>query len=417
MDLFDRVKSSRGPLGQWAEVAEGYWIFPKLKGELSNRMEFNDHEVICWSVNNYLGLGNHPEVRKADADAAAEWGLAYPMGSRMMSGNTDLHDQLEGQLAEFIDKEEVVLVNYGYQGIMSAVDCLLTRRDVVVYDAESHACIVDGVRMHLGKRFAYEHNNIASLEKHLQSANRIVEETGGGILVVTEGVFGMRGDQGKLREIVALKEKYQFRLLVDDAHGFGTLGETGSGAGEEQNVQDEIDIYFSTFAKSMASIGAFLGADKEVIDYLKYNMRSQIFAKSLPMPIVQGAIKRLEMLRTMPEFKNKLWENVRALQGGLKERGFNIGDTNSCVTPVYMNGSVEEAMRMVHDLRENYHIFCSIVVYPVIPKGMIILRLIPTAAHTSEDIRESLNAFEAVSSKLKEGAYKKEVAWAELYQR
>ncbi len=417
MDLFDRVKNNRGPLGQWAEVAEGYWIFPKLRGELSNRMEFNGKEVICWSVNNYLGLGNHPEVRKADAEAAADWGLAYPMGSRMMSGNTDLHDELEEQLADFINKEEVVLVNYGYQGIMSAVDCLLTRRDVVVYDAESHACIVDGVRMHLGKRFAFEHNNIESLERHLQSAEKIVQETGGGILVITEGVFGMRGDQGKLREIVALKERYQFRLLVDDAHGFGVLGKTGAGAGEEQNVQDDIDIYFSTFAKSMASIGAFLGADKEVIDYLKYNMRSQIFAKSLPMPIVQGAIKRLEMLRSMPELREKLWENVRALQNGLTERGFTIGETNSCVTPVYMHGSVEEAMRMVHDLRENHRIFCSIVVYPVIPKGMIILRLIPTAAHNLDDIRESLDAFEAVSSKLKSGAYQEEVSWAELYQR
>jgi len=405
MDLFARIHSNKGPLGKWANIAEGYWIFPKLEGELANRMTFNGQEIICWSINNYLGLGNHPEVREADAQAAKDWGLAYPMGSRMMSGNSKLHDELETQLADFVQKESAVLVNFGYQGIMSAIDALLTRRDVVVYDAECHACIVDGVRMHLGKRFAYEHNDIASLEKHLQSATKIAEQNRGGVLVISEGVFGMRGDQGKLREIIALKDKYEFRLLVDDAHGFGTLGETGYGAGEAQGVQDDIDVYFSTFAKSMASIGAFLAGDKDIIEYLKYNMRSQTFAKSVPMPIVVGAMKRLEMLRSNPAHKNKLWENVNALQSGLKARGFDIGVTNSCVTPVYMHGSVEEAMALVYDMRENYRIFCSIVVYPVIPKGMILLRLIPTANHTMEDIEETLNAFSAVSEKLKSGAY------------
>jgi len=407
MDIFDRIRKNPGALGRWADVAEGYWIFPKLKGELGNRMEFNGKEVICWSVNNYLGLGNHPEIREIDGQAAKDWGLAYPMGSRMMSGNTDLHDELERELADFVSKEEAVLVNFGYQGIMSSIDALLGRRDVVVYDSESHACIVDGVRMHLGKRFAYEHNDIESLEKHLKSASKIAEETGGGILVITEGVFGMRGDQGKLREVVALKEKYNFRLMVDDAHGFGTLGTTGAGAGEEQGVQDDIDVYFATFAKSMASIGAFLAGDADIIRYLKYNMRSQIFAKSLPMPFVVSAKKRLQMLREQPEFKNKLWDNVRALQNGLKERGYDIGNTNSCVTPVYMHGSVEEAMNLVYDLRENHRIFCSIVVYPVIPKGMILLRLIPTASHTMEDIALTIDAFDAVSGKLKSGAYQK----------
>ncbi len=418
MDIFDRIRNNPGPLGQWSEIAEGYWIFPKLKGELANRMDFNGQEVICWSVNNYLGLGNHPEVRKADAEAAKEWGLAYPMGSRMMSGNTDLHDVLEEKLAAFEKKEAAVLVNFGYQGIMSAIDALLSPRgrDVVVYDAETHACIVDGVRMYPGKRFAFKHNDIESLEKHLESASKIVEKTGGGILVISEGVFGMRGDQGKLREIVALKEKYKFRFLVDDAHGFGVLGATGAGAGEEQGIQDEIDVYFSTFAKSMASIGAFLAGDADIIRFLKYNMRSQVFAKSVPMPIVQSALTRLELLKDTAH-KDKLWENVNALQNGLKDRGLDIGNTNSCVTPVYMHGSVEEAMRMVHDLRENHRIFCSIVVYPVIPKGMIILRLIPTASHTLQDIDETLDAFEAVSTKLKSGFYQKEVAWEELYQK
>ena len=409
MDLFEKLKNNRGPLGKWADIAEGIWIFPKLEGELSSRMKFKGKEIICWSINNYLGLGNHPAVRAVDTQATKDWGLAYPMGSRMMSGNTDYHDVLEHQLADFIDKEAAVLVNFGYQGIMSAIDALLDRHDVVVYDSESHACIVDGVRMHLGKRFAFEHNNIESLEKCLKRAENLVKDTNGAVLVISEGVFGMRGDQGKLKEIVALKDKYQFRLMVDDAHGFGTLGKTGAGAGEEQGVQDEIDVYFATFAKSMGSVGAFLAGDKDIVQFLKYNMRSQIFAKSLMMPVVIGAIKRLEMLRNDPSHKAKLWENVNALQSGLKSRGLDIGDTNSCVTPVYMHGSVDEAMELVLDMRNNYNIFCSLVVYPVIPKGMMILRLIPTASHTMQDIEETLDAFEAISNKLKSGGYKTSV--------
>lgn len=389
MDIFDKFTKNMGSLGQHTD-AEGYYIFPKLEGELNSRMQFNGREVITWSINNYLGLGNHPEVRKVDAEAAAAWGLAYPMGARAMSGATSEHDALELELAEFVSKESAVLVNFGYQGILSAIDALVSRHDVIVYDSESHACIVDGVRLHSGRRFAFEHNNIASLEKNLKRATNLVEKSGGGILVISEGVFGMRGDQGKLREIVALKDKYQFRLLVDDAHGFGTLGETGAGAGEEQGVQDEIDVYFSTFAKSMASVGAFFAGSKEMIRFLKYNMRSQIFAKSLMMPVVIGARKRLQMLRTMPEFKNKLWENVNYLQSNLKKEGFDIGNTNSCVTPVYLQGGVPEAKAMVYDMRENFGIFTSIVIYPVIPKGMVILRLIPTASHTIKDIDEKI---------------------------
>ncbi len=407
MDLFERLKNNPGPLGQHAD-AEGYYIFPKLEGELAGRMKFNGKECIVWSVNNYLGLGNHPEVRKTDAEAAAKWGLAYPMGSRMMTGNTDLHCELEVELAEFVQKEEAVLVNFGYQGIMSAIDCILSRRDVVVYDAESHACIVDAVRMHLGKRFAYIHNDLGSLETHLKSAEKIVEKTGGGILVISEGVFGMRGDQGKLREIAALKEKYEFRFMIDDAHGFGTLGPNGEGAGVAQGIQDQVDLYFATFAKSMASLGGFLAADAGIIRFLKYNMRSQIFAKSLPMPIVEGVLKRFHMMKADPGLKKQLWNVVNALQSGLKKRGFDIGNTNSCVTPVYMTGGVQEAQNMVYDLRTNYGIFCSIVVYPVIPKGMILLRLIPTGSHTLVDVEETLEAFSAVFDKLKSGAYKLE---------
>ena len=406
-DLFDRIHENKGPLGKWASQAEGYFVFPKLEGPISNRMKFKGKEVITWSVNDYLGLANLPEIRKVDAEAALEYGSAYPMGARMMSGHTDLHEQLEQELATFVDKEAAYLLNFGYQGILSTVDTLVSKDDVIVYDVDAHACIVDGVRLHLGKRFTYQHNNVESLEKNLKWATKVAEQTGGGILVISEGVFGMRGEQGKLKEIAALKKQYNFRFLVDDAHGFGTLGENGKGAGNEQGVQDQIDVYFATFAKSMASTGAFVAADKEIIDYLKYNMRSQMFAKSLQMQLVKGALKRLDMLRTRPDLKAKLWENVDALQNGLKEKGFDIGTTQSCVTPVYLKGSIPEAMALVKDLRENYGIFCSIVVYPVIPKGLILLRLIPTATHTLEDIQITLDAFASIREKLENGTYKR----------
>lgn len=410
MDLFAKIKADRGPIGKYSDFAHGYYAFPKLEGDLDSRMKFQGKEVIVWSVNNYLGLGNHPEVRKADADAAKEWGMAYPMGSRMMSGETKYHEELEQKLASHVQKEKGLLLNFGYQGIMSIVDSLLTRRDVVVYDKDDHACIYDGVRMHIGPRFAFEHNDIVSFKKQMDKATAKAEETGGGILVITEGVFGMRGEQGILKEIIATRDQYEFRLLVDDAHGYGTLGETGAGAGEAQGVQDEIDVYFSTFAKSMAGIGAFAAGDADIIDYLRYNLRSQIYAKSLPMPMVIGALKRYELLRTMPELREKLWHNVHLLQSGLKDAGFDIGNTGACVTPVYMQGTVGEAIALVRDLRENFSIFCSIVVYPVIPKGQMILRLIPTASHTDEDIHLTLEAFKAIRTKLQDGVYAKEGA-------
>ncbi len=406
-DLFERIHENKGPLGKWASQAEGYFVFPKLEGPISNRMKFKGKEVITWSINDYLGLANHPEIRKVDAEAALEYGSAYPMGARMMSGHTEVHEQLENELAAFVDKEAAYLLNFGYQGILSTIDTLVHKDDVIVYDVDAHACIIDGVRLHIGKRFTYKHNDIESLEKNLQRATKVAEQTGGGILVISEGVFGMRGEQGKLKEIAALKKKYNFRFLVDDAHGFGTLGQNGKGAGNEQGIQSDIDVYFATFAKSMASTGAFIAADKEIIDYLKYNMRSQMFAKSLQMQLVKGALKRLEMLRTRPDIKDKLWENVNALQNGLKENGFDIGNTQSCVTPVYLEGSIPEAMALVRDLRENYGIFCSIVVYPVIPKGLILLRLIPTASHNLEDVRITLEAFSGIREKLINGTYKR----------
>ncbi len=406
-DLFERIQNNKGPLGKWASQAEGYFVFPKLEGELGPRMQFQGKNILNWSLNDYLGLANHPEVRKADTEAAMQYGAAYPMGARMMSGHTKYHEQLEQELAAFVMKESAYLLNFGYQGMVSIIDALVTKNDIIVYDVDSHACIIDGVRLHMGKRFTYKHNDLESMEKNLQRATKMATETGGGILFITEGVFGMRGQQGKLKEVVALKEKYNFRLLVDDAHGFGTLGKTGAGAGEEQGCQDGIDVYFSTFAKSMANIGAFVAADKDIIDYLKYNLRSQMFAKALPMIQTIGSLKRLELLRNSSEIKDKLWENVNALQSGLKEKGFNIGDTNTCITPVYLEGSIPEAMIMVNDLRENYGIFLSIVVYPVIPKGIILLRMIPTASHTLADIEETLTAFEAIREKLVNGTYAK----------
>jgi glycine C-acetyltransferase len=406
-DLFERIIENKGPLGKWASQAEGYFVFPKLEGPISNRMKFQGKDVITWSINDYLGLANLPEIKKVDGDAAAEYGAAYPMGARMMSGHTEFHEQLEQECAAFVEKEAAYLLNFGYQGFMSVIDALVTKDDIIVYDVDCHACIIDGVRLHMGKRFTFVHNNLESLEKNLERATKMAEQTGGGILVISEGVFGMRGEQGIIKEIVALKEKFNFRLLVDDAHGFGTLGKTGAGAGQEQGVQDGIDVYLATFAKSMASIGAFVAADQGIIDYLKYNLRSQMFAKSLPMVYVKGALKRLDMLRTQPELKAKLWENVNALQNGLKEKGFDIGTTTSCVTPVYLNGSIPEAMALVKDLRENHGIFCSIVVYPVIPKGLILLRLIPTATHTLEDVEETLTAFSSIRERLQNGTYKR----------
>ncbi|TAH05186.1 MAG: pyridoxal phosphate-dependent aminotransferase family protein [Sphingobacteriales bacterium] len=405
-DVFEKLVKDGGPIGQHMKRAHGYFAFPKLEGELGSRMKFRGKDVICWSLNNYLGLVNHPETRKIDTEAAERWGMGYPMGARMMSGNTSKHEELEKVIAPFVKKEDAMLLNFGYQGIMSCIDALVNRRDVIVYDAECHACIVDGIRLHLGYSYAFKHNDVEDCEKQLQRAVKMVEKTGGGILVITEGVFGMAGDQGRLKDLVALKEKYPFRILIDDAHGFGSMGPTGAGADEEQGCQEEIDLYFSTFVKSMGSIGAFIAGPKDVLAYLRYNTRSQIFAKSLPMIIVEGMLKRMEMLQNMPELREKLWYNVNKLQTGLKERGFDIGKSNSPVTPVYMKGDVPEATAMVMDLRENYGIFCSIVVYPVIPRGQIIYRLIPTAAHTDKDIEETLEAFTITKKKLDEGAYK-----------
>lgn len=405
MDIFEKLLKHMGPIGEHSERAHGYFAFPKLEGEIGPRMKFRGKEKIVWSLNNYLGLANHPEVRATDAKAAADFGLASPMGARMMSGNTNYHEQLEQELSEYMGKEDTTLLNYGYQGIMSAIDAICNRRDVIVYDAECHASIIDGLRLHQGHRYVFKHNDIEDLEKQLRRATEYIKTSGGGILVVTEGVFGMAGDQGKLAEIAALKDTFEFRLMVDDAHGFGTMGKTGAGTGEEQGVQDKIDLLFNTFAKSGASIGAFMSGDKAIINYLRYNMRSQIFAKSIPLPLVIGHLKRVQLMRAHPEMKAKLWSNVNKLQKGLRDNGFSIGRTNSPVTPIYLQGDIPEATAMCLDLRENYNIFCSIVVYPVIPKGQIIYRLIPTAAHSDEDIELTLKAFTETKAKLDAKAY------------
>lgn len=405
MDIFERIRKNRGPIGKYEKEGHGYYAFPKLEGEIGPHMIFRGKPVLNWSLNNYIGLANHPEVRKADADAAAAYGMAYPMGARMMSGQTTKHEELEQRLAQFENKEDAYLLNFGYQGMVSIIDCLAGRNDVVVYDSEAHACIIDGLRLSPAKRFVYAHNDMDSLEKQLQHATSYAEKTKGGILVITEGVFGMAGDLGYLPGIVEKRNRFSFRLLVDDAHGFGTMGKMGAGIGEHYGVQDQIDLYFSTFAKSMAGIGGFVAGDADIINFLRYNLRSQIFAKSLPMPMVFGALKRLDLLQTRPELKAKLWEIVEDLQSGLKKEGFDIGVTQSPVTPVYMHGEVPEATDLVLDLRENYGIFCSIVVYPVIPKGQILLRLIPTAVHTHEDVERTIKAFAACREKLAAGKY------------
>jgi glycine C-acetyltransferase len=408
VDLFEKIRANRGPIGQHAKESHGYFTFPKLEGDIAPHMIFRGKKRLNWSLNNYLGLANHPEIRKADADAASQYGFALPMGARMMSGNSNQHEQLEAELSAFVQKEDTILCNFGYQAMVSAIDCLVDRHDVIVYDAESHACILDGVRLHMGKRFVYAHNDVESCEKQLQRATKLVENTGGAILVITEGVFGMSGNQGKLKEIIALKKKYKFRLFVDDAHGIGTMGATGGGTGQEQGCQDGIDIYFGTFAKSFALIGGFISSDEQVVEYLRYNMRSQIFAKALPMALVVGALKRIELMRNKPELKDNLWKITNALQSGLREAGFNIGTTNSPVTPVYMNGSIPESTNLILDLRENYDIFCSMVVYPVVPKGVIILRLIPTAVHTLEDVKYTIESFGKIYHKLTSGQYMSE---------
>jgi len=409
VDIFEKISKNRGALGQYQEAGHGYFTFPKLEGEISPRMKFNGREVLTWSLNNYLGLANNPEVRKTDTEATEKYGLAYPMGARMMSGQTSMHEKFEAMAADFVGKEAAYLLNYGYMGMVSIIDALTDRRDIIVYDSESHACILDGLRMHMGKRFVFPHNDITSCEKQLQRAGRLAEETGGGILLITEGVFGMAGDLGKLDEIVKLKEKYQFRLLVDDAHGFGTMGKTGAGTGEHFDIQDEIDVYFATFAKSMAGIGGFVASNRDIINFLMYNLRSQIYAKSLPMAMTVGAIKRLEMLKSMPELKENLWKVVNALQSGLRDAGLNLGKTESPVTPVFLEGGVNEATQVTHDLRKNYGIFCSIVIYPVVPKGVIMLRLIPTAVHTLDDVDYTIKAFREVSEKLRTKAYPQEI--------
>lgn len=405
MDLFDKRQLKNTPLGQHQEF-EDYYIFPKLEGELGPRMQFQGKEVIVWSINNYLGLGNHPEVRQADTEGSRKWGLAYPMGSRLLTGHTSKHENLEQKLSEFVGKQDTYLLNYGYQGVVSLIDSMVDRNDVIVYDSESHACIVDGVRLHMGKRFVYAHNDMESLEKQLIHAEQVTAHTQGGVLVITEGVFGMSGDLGRLDEIVKLKSRYNFRLFIDDAHGFGTMGDTGAGTGEHYGLQDEIDLYLSTFAKSMAGIGAFVSGSKSIIDYLRYTMRSQIFAKALPLPMVEGALVRLDLLRKRHQLRQELWKNVHRLQSGLKAHGFDLGKTASPVTPVYLHGELEEALRMNQDLRENYNIFCSLVVYPVVPKGVIMLRMIPSSVHTDSDIDETIQAFTQIHQKLKAGAYR-----------
>lgn len=411
-DIFERLKeSSGGPIGQYREKADGYFAFPKLEGELGPHMRFNGKEVLCWSINNYLGLANHPEIRKVDGEAATRWGMAYPMGSRMMTGQTALHEKLERELADFEKKEAAFEFNFGYQGILSTIDSLVCRHDVIVYDAEAHACLRDGIRLHIGKSIKFRHNDIVDCEKVLAKACAMADHQGGGVLLITEGVFGMTGALGILDQIAALKKKYDFRILIDDAHGFGVMGPNGRGTSEHFGVMDEIDIYIGAYAKSMATIGGFVATDKDIVTYLRYNMRSQMYAKSLPMPIVEGCLKRLEIIRSEEgdQLRAKLWQVTRTLQDGFRNLGYDIGPSEACVTPVFLQCGVNQAANIAMDLRENYNIFCSIVTYPVIPPGMLIFRIIPTAAHSMEDVNYTLNAFREIKEKLAKGEYDKDM--------
>ena len=407
-DIFARRLTEKTPLSRHAATIEGYFSFPKLEGPIGPRMGLNGREMVCWSLNNYLGLSNHPEVREADAAAAAEYGMGYPMGSRLMSGDTELHDELERQLSEFVGKEATMLLNFGYQGAFSIVDALLDRHDAVVYDKDVHACTYDGIRMQTCHRFSFRNNDLAHLEKQLIRATEATEKSGGGILVLIEGVYGMGGHQGKVAEVVALKEKYNFRLLLDDAHGFGVLGETGAGTGEAQGCQDGVDLYYSTFTKSMSTMGAFISGGLEILEHMKYTVRSQVFSKTIPMPVIVGALKRLDMIRTRPELRERLWKNVHSLQAGLYDHGFLDGNIlgESCITPVFLkHDDYVESVAMVCDLRDAYGIFTSIMVYPVVPKGTMMLRLTATALHTERDIDETLHGFTKVREKLAAGFY------------
>ena len=395
MDLFDKLETRPSPLGEFTSNGYGYYTFPKLDGPIGPEMKFNGKDVVVWSVNDYLSVGNHPRIREVDKNAAEKYGLSAPMGARLMTGNSDEHEALERELADFIHKPKALLLNYGYQGIMSVIHSLVDRNDFLIYDELSHACIVDGKQLAMAEKSVFKHNDMESLEKQLKRASKKLKPNSS-ILVVTEGVFGMTGDLGKLKEIIALKEKYPFRLLVDDAHGFGTLGHDGSGAGTQLGCHDGIDIYFGTFAKAVALIGAFVAAEPRVIEFLKANTRSQIFAKSLPMPIVVSARERIKLIRKNPQWREQLWENTKKLRSGLVELGYNVLPSESPVTPVLTEGSTDLAQTIMREMREEHGVFVSGVAYPVVPKGVVLLRLIPMAGHTDAHIEKTLKAFEAI---------------------
>lgn len=395
MDLFDKLQDRPGPLGEFTSDGYGYYTFPKLEGPLGPVMKFNGKDVVVWSINDYLGVGGKKEVLEYDAKVTKKYGLSAPMGARLMTGNSTKHEELEKELADFAHKPSALLLNYGYQGIMSVIHALVDRNDFLIYDELSHACIVDGKQLAMADKSVFKHNDIKSFEKQLKRAHRR-SKSDSSVLVVTEGAFGMTGDLGILKEMIALKEKYPFRLLVDDAHGLGTMGEDGSGTGTHLGCQEGIDIYFGTFAKAFALIGAFVATDERVVEFLKANVRSQIFAKSVPMPIVESARKRLELIRKHPEWREQLWKNTRKLRQGLKDIGYHVMPAECPVTPVLTQGSTDLCQLIMRKLREEHGVFVSGVTYPVVPKGTVLIRLIPTAAHTDEHIQKTLEGFEAI---------------------
>lgn len=395
MDLFDKLENRPSPLGPFTSAGYGYYTFPKLEGPLGPEMKFNGKDMVVWSINDYLGVGSNEKIKQIDAEATAKYSLSAPMGARLMTGNSDEHEALEKELAAFVHKEDAQLLNFGYQGIMSVIHALVDRNDYLIYDELSHACIVDGKQLAMADKSVFKHNDIESFKKQLYRA-AAKKKDNSSILVVTEGVFGMTGDLGILPEIIKLKEEVPFRLLVDDAHGFGTLGHDGSGTGTQLECQDGIDVYFGTFAKAVALVGAFVASEPRVIQFLKANVRSQIFAKSLPMPIVATARERLKMIRQHPEWREKLWSNTLKLREGLIKIGYNVLPSESPVTPVLTQGSTDLCQDIMRIMREEHGIFVSGVAYPVVPKGVVLIRLIPTAAHNDEHIEKTLTAFEAI---------------------
>ncbi|MCH9633796.1 MAG: 8-amino-7-oxononanoate synthase/2-amino-3-ketobutyrate coenzyme A ligase [Chlamydiae bacterium] len=400
-DLFHKCYQKEGLFSNVREGKDNYYAQPILEGPLGPHMTFNGQKMIVWSINDYLGLAGHPEPTARAKEVLEAFGTAYPMGARLMSGFTQNHQTFEAKLAKFAQKESALLFNYGYLGVLGVITSIMGPRDTVIIDHDSHACIVDGAKLATTRRNqfrVFRHNDMDHLEKILKSIN---QDRKGGILIVTDGIYGMTGEVAPLKEICALKEKYNARLLVDDAHGIGIMGATGRGTGEHLGVQDKIDLYFSTFAKCFAGIGGFVAGDKEIIEHITWNARPVIFAKNLPLIYSDSLSATLDVIEREPERREKLWEIATYMQRRFKEEGFDIGNTTSPITPVFLSISGLEAIKdAIHILREEFHIFASGVMYPVVPRGVFLLRLVPSCRHTFDDVNKTIEAFIQIKERI-----------------